>query len=173
MLHAARQLPSWLTYNVRQKMKPWTADSLLGCHLEHRKSILTAFRRRPHVDRDVYNALIDATMVTCRSLWELIGVTVPSGREKNTGSPSVAPEFKSWKKWIQPILPAGIEVLPFDQAQWDQLAEKKEIVMVLVAANKCVAHLDAYPDHGVGPAQLDPVIELTLREIEKRIRKTA
>jgi hypothetical protein len=159
---------------ARQKMEPWTADSLLGSHLEHRRSILLAYHdHRADVHRYVYNALLDAAMVTCRSLWELIGVTVPSRKEQNTGNPAVAPEFDSWRKTIAPILPAGIEVLPFDRAQFDALPEKQEIILVLVAANKCVAHLDAYPDHGVGEPQILPVIDVTLREIQRRIRRKA
>jgi hypothetical protein len=122
------------------------------------------------VYRPVYNALLDASMVTCRSLWELLGVTVPSLSEKNPASPTVAAEFSSWIKYIKPKLPPGIEIWKFDERQFNDLPEKKEIVLVLVAANKCVAHLDAYADHGVGDAQMDSAIEATLREVGNRIR---
>lgn len=160
-------------------MKPWTAEELLGSHLGHRQSILHAFRDRAKLEhsvdfavyRNAYNALLDASMVTCRSLWELIGVTISSTAEKNPGNPAVVPQFKSWAKYIQPILPPGIEVIPFDQAQFDTLPERKEVILVLVAANKCVAHLDAYPNHGVGSAEMEAAIEATLREIPKRILK--
>jgi len=127
----------------------------------------------PTVYRNAYNSLLDAAMVTCRSLWELLGVTVPSLPEKDTGSPTVSPEFKSWKKYIEPKLPSGVEVLAFDQSAFDAVPEKSAVVLVLVAANKCVAHLDAYPNHGVGDAQMEAAITATLREVSKRIRKKA
>ena len=44
------------------------------------------------------------------------------------------------------------------------------IILVLVAANKCVAHLDAYPNHGVTAEILDRVIDVTLSEIDARVR---
>jgi len=164
-----------------KKMNSWTAEQLLGSHLEHRQSILRAYRNRaevkkhvaPEAYRNVYNALVDAAMVTCRSLREFLGVTVPSQNEKNTGSPAVGPEFKSWKKYLQRILSLGIEIVPFDEAQFAALREKREIVLVLVAANKCVAHLDAYPNHGVGAAEIEAVIDVTFREIAKLIRMKA
>ena len=162
------------------KMNPWTADELLGSHLGHRLSILHAYRNRAKLEervefaiyRNAYNALLDASMVTCRSLWELIGVTVPSQPEKNPANPAVGPQFRLWAKNIKPILPPGIEILPFDEAQFNALPEKKSVILVLVAANKCVAHLDQYPNHGVGDAEMESAIDATLREIPKRIRKT-
>jgi hypothetical protein len=162
-------------------MKPWTADELLGSHLAHRLSILHAYRERAKLEhnveeavyRNAYNALLDAAMVTCRSLWELIGVTVPSQPEKNPANPTVGPQFKSWARYIAPSLPVGIEVLPFDKVQFDALPERKSVIMVLVAANKCVAHLDQYPNHGVGSAEMESAIEATLREVPKRIQRKA
>lgn len=110
-------------------------------------------------------------MVTCRSLWELIGVTVPSRKEVNPANPAVEVKFDFWKERIRPILPDGIVITPFNGAEFDALPEKTALILVLVAANKCVAHLDRFPDHGVGDAELEPVVGVTLREIAKRIQK--
>jgi hypothetical protein len=162
-------------------MKPWTADELLGTHLEHRFSIFQAFRDRaklesgadPAVYRNAYNSLLDAAIVTCRSLWELIGVTVPSLPEKNPSNPSVRPEFKKWVKYIQPILPPKIDIQRFDEPQFNALPEKNAVIMVFVAANKCIAHLDQYPNHGVGASEMELAIQATLREVRNRIRRKA
>jgi hypothetical protein len=163
---------------------PQTGDALLGRDLEHRKSILIAFRDRAQIERvlkeagvdsalyrNAYNSLLDSAMVTCRALWEMIGVVVPSHKEQNTAIPTVKATFHSWKNTVHPKLPGDIVITPFDEAQFDTLPEKPAIILVLVAANKCVAHLDCFPDHGVGDKEMEQVVGVTLREIDARVKK--
>ncbi len=63
----------------------------------------------------------------------------------------------------------GVTVRSFSKAEFYELPGNEEITLVLVAANKCVAHLDEYPDHGVTEEILDCVIERTITEIDARV----
>ena len=105
-------------------------------------------------------------MITCRVLWSLLGVRLHSTHEKVPSEPTVVPHFI-----VFPHLPPSVTVTSITSlAHFQSLGSAQEIILVLVAANKCVAHLDAYPDHGVTADILDRVIDVTLREIDARVR---
>ena len=92
----------------------------------------------------------DGALVTCRVLWSLLGVVIDSKREVTPAAPTSAPRFASFQN-----LPASVVVSGFSKPEFDALPTAQDIILVLVAANKCVAHLDEYPDHGVSAEVLD------------------
>jgi hypothetical protein len=99
-----------------------------------------------------------------------MGVVFHSTQEQTPYAPKVKPVFKRFEKqgrWPAK-LPAGIKVCSFTEAEFRALPWE-DIRLVLVAANKCVAHLDEDPDHGVTEDILDRVIDITLREIKARV----
>ena len=51
-------------------------------------------------------------------------------------------------------------------ADFASLPTSQDIILVLVVANKYVAHLDEYPDHGVTKGILDRVIDITLAQTD-------
>jgi hypothetical protein len=108
----------------------------------------------------------DGAMVTCRVLWSLLGVVIDSRRGSEPHAPTVTPEFKPFPK-----LPAGITVRTFSSPEFQALPCTTDITKVLVAANKCVAHIDQYPDHGVSEEMLDRVIDVTISEIQARVHQ--
>ena len=110
-------------------------------------------------------------MVTCRVLWSLLGVIIDSTREVAPHAPNVMPQFTPFERQGRhpATLPAGVSVRPFSKAEFDALPTAQDILLVLVAANKCVAHLDEYPDHGVSEGILDRVIDTTIAEINARV----
>ena len=106
----------------------------------------------------------DGAMVTLRVLWSLLGVVVYSQNEESPATPMVLPTFRPFPK-----LPPGISVRSFSSHEFDALSCSGDVMLVLVAANKCVAHIDEYPDHGVSETILDRVIHVTFAEIAARI----
>lgn len=153
-------------------MAIWTKNDLLKRHLPHRLNVLRGFRNRSNLESiEAHCAMKDGAMVTCRVLWSLMGVTVKSTNEMTPSAPTVTPDFKAFEsQGINPVkLPAGVNVNSFSKAQFDVLQFSKEIILVLVAANKCVAHIDEDPDHGVSKEILDKVIDTTITEINSRI----
>jgi len=106
----------------------------------------------------------DGAMVTCRVFWSLLGVVIDSRAETSPGMPAVRSEFRQFG-----ALPAGVAVRSFSKTDFDTLPTAHDITLVLVAANKCVAHLDEYPDHGVTEDVLDRVIDTTIEEIKGRV----
>lgn len=100
------------------------------------------------------------------NLWTLLGVRVDSTGERAPSQPTVPPHFIAF-----PDLPPGVTVTSVTSlADFNFLPSPQEIILVLVVANKCVAHLDAYPDHGVTADILDRVIDVTLAEVDARVR---
>jgi hypothetical protein len=110
-------------------------------HLEHRSSILDAFiSERTGVSRAGFNCYFDATVITCRSLWGLLGITMSSYSETDLKSPTATnlsfSKFADIRKNISP----SVQITPFTtRAEFDALPEKDAIIKVLAAANKCVA----------------------------------
>lgn len=115
--------------------------------------------------------MTDGAMVTCRVLWSLMGVVTDSTRETMPHAPTIAPKFEPFEKQSRrpAKLPAGVTIRSFSKAEFDALPCAQDIILVLVAANKCVAHLDEYPDHGVSEGILDRVIDTTITEINARV----
>jgi hypothetical protein len=113
----------------------------------------------------------DGALVTCRVLWSLMGVVVKSEQESAPHMPTVRPNFREFEKQGRPPgrLPVGVTVRSFSESEFDALPSSEDVVMVLVAANKCVAHLDENPDHGVSERVLDCVIETTISEVCARV----
>lgn len=148
-------------------MDQWTANDFMNRHLEHRLNVLKGFQNRDHekTDRNAYSAMKDGAIITCRPLWELLGVTINSSDETTPEKPNIKPRFK---KWLD--TPIGIKINKFDETEFNKLNSRDDIILVLVAANKCVAHLDKYPDHGVTEQVLLNVIKITISEIENRVK---
>lgn len=146
-------------------MARWTRDTFRDAHLPHRLGVIRAFRNRTGAEpHDVYCGLKDGALITCRVLWAILGVTIDSRRETAPDSPTVVPDFNSF-----PRLPVGVSVRTFTKAEFMTLPCARQIIFALVAANKCVAHIDEYPDHGVNDAILDATIDATVSEIHGRI----
>jgi hypothetical protein len=97
-------------------------------------------------------------------LWTILGVKIDSQRETQPESPSVIPQFVQFTR-----LPPGVSVRSFTSAEFTALPAARRITLALVAANKCVAHIDEYPDHGVDESVLDATIEATLAEVHARV----
>jgi hypothetical protein len=155
-------------------MRKWTAQEFRDSHLPHRLAVLRGFRNRSGSDGDAHRAMKDGAMITCRVLWSLLGVKIDSRDETAPASPKVAPSFVPFDQQGKAKLPPGVTISPFTSESFDNLGTQREdIVLVLVAANKCVAHIDEYPDHGVTEDILDRVIDTTLAEIDARISSAA
>jgi hypothetical protein len=140
-----------------------TPQHFLNADIPHRLAVLRGFRDRcSNLHSDT--AAMDGAMVTCRSLWAILGVAVDSKNKPNPSSLSLGPcTFP---------LPSNVQVARLDAKVRDNLdncAIGREIVKVLVAANKCVAHLDKDADHEVDKDILDRVIDHTVGEIKARI----
>ena len=144
-------------------------------HLEHRISILQEFiTRRKTVSRNGLNCYFDATLITCRSLFGLLGLTTNSRSEIDLKNPmktiisfSNSDAFKKIRNSISPL----VIIKPFSStADLDALPEKSQIIKVLVAANMCVAHFEGYLDHGVHDTELELVAKRLLHEISNRIQ---
>jgi hypothetical protein len=146
-------------------MPKWTRETFRGAHLPHRLGILRAFRDRTGAERDeVHCGLKDGALITCRVLWAILGVKIDSRRETRPDSPSVTPDFTPFSR-----LPSGVTVRSFTSAEFDALLASRKITLALIAANKCVAHIDEYPNHGVDEDILDATIDATLEEIHARV----
>ena len=141
-------------------------------HLEHRTSILQEFiTGRKTVSRNGFNCYFDATLITCRSLFALFGVTTTSFDETDLKNPSKTKisfsKFQEIRDSISPL----VVIKPFSsETDLDALSEKSQIIKVLVAANMCVAHFEKYLDHGVNESELEIVAKRLLHEISDRIQ---
>jgi hypothetical protein len=141
-------------------------------HLEHRSSILSAFiSERKQVSRAGFNCYFDATVITCRSLWGLLGITMSSRKETDLKKPTATnlsfSEFANIRKNISPL----VQVTPFSStAEFEALPEKDAIFKVLAAANKCVAHFEDLLHHGVDENELELVAKRTLHELSQRVK---
>ncbi|WP_131989887.1 hypothetical protein [Chthoniobacter flavus] len=91
-------------------------------------------------------------------------MSIDSRSETQPHSPTVTPAFVPFRR-----LPSGVTVRSFSAAEFGALPSAQQITLALVAANKCVAHIDEYPDHGVDARVLDAAIDTTLAEIHARI----
>ena len=141
-------------------------------HLEHRTSILREFiNGRKTVSRDGFNCYMDAALITCRSLWALLGVEANSRGETDlqnpTGTTLRFDRFVDIRQHIDP----SVMIAPFkSESQLDALPEKQQIIKVLAAANKCVAHFHDLLDHGVREEDLEAVSRRVLDELSTRIQ---
>jgi len=141
-------------------------------HLEHRTSILSAFiSERKKVSRDGFNCYFDATVITCRSLWALLGITMSSHCETDLKKPTATKlsfsNFANIRKNISPL----VQITPFSSdAEFDALPERDAIIKVLAAANKCVAHFEDLLDHGVHEDELEMVAKRVLCELSHRVK---
>jgi hypothetical protein len=152
------------------RLRMHSASEMKG-HLEHRMSILREFvTNRHNVSRAGANCYFDATLITCRSLWALLGVSSNSRSEtdlKNAMGTTLS--FAGFGEIRANITPAVI-IRPFTTAaELDALPEKREILKVLAAANKCVAHFADILHHGVHENELERVAKRLLDELAKRI----
>jgi hypothetical protein len=147
-------------------------------HLEHRTSILQEFiTGRKAVSRNGFNCYFDATLITCRSLFALLGLTTNSRSETDLKNPtqtklyfSDSSSFREIRDSISPL----VVIRPFSsQADLDALSEKSQIIKVLVAANMCVAHFEKHLDHAVHESELEVVAKRLLHEISDRIQLPA
>lgn len=146
-------------------------------HLEHRLSILHEFiTGRTTVSRNGINCYFDATLITCRSLFALLGLTTNSHDETDLKNPtktklsfSGSESFKKIRDSISPL----VVIKPFSSVGDLELPEKSQIIKVLVAANMCVAHFEKYLDHDVHESDLEIVAARLLLEISNRIQMSA
>ncbi len=146
-------------------MAKWTRDRFRDAHLPHRLGVVGAFRQRTGSEsHETHCALKDGALITCRVLWEILGVKIDSRSETEPHSPITGPDFVPFSK-----LPVGVNVRSFTADDFGRLPCGQEVILVLVAANKCVAHIDEYPDHGVDEKTLDTVIDATISEIRNRV----
>lgn len=140
-------------------------------HLEHRCSILDAYiNERGRVSRNGYNCYIDATQITCRSLWALLGVTSSSYDETDLVNPTVIKlkftRFTEIRKHIDP----SVIIREFkNDHELKALDEYDDLLRVLAGADKCVAHFTGTLTHGVSDMVLERVARRTLSEIKDRI----
>jgi len=146
-------------------------------HLDHRTSILREFiSGRGNVSGAGFNCYMDAALITCRSLWALLGIEANSHSETdlpnatNTKLKFSSDKDSKWNKEIRKHIAASVVITPFvSQAELTALPERNQIRKVLAAANKCVAHFANILDHGVLPEDLEAVARRLLEEIPKRI----
>lgn len=135
-------------------------------HLAHRKMVLEGFVTRHQSDSpEAFRAKMDGTIVTCRSLWELLGVTMYSVNISAQEALKKDPEFRSSKLNIE-----NLKIISVTKPEFSKIPENEDIKKVLIAGNKCVAHFDEHPDHDVTSDILDSVITRTLKEIDSRLK---
>ena len=151
-----------------------TAKDIRDRHLPHRTSILREYiSHRQDISRDGFNCYIDAALITCRSLWGLLGVGVKSHDERDLGDPK---KSYFWFKGFQKIrnnIAAEVRIQPVTEAELDAFPERDDIKIVLVAANKCVAHFDEELDHAATEDRVDRVANRLLHELLTRITYSA
>jgi hypothetical protein len=141
-------------------------------HLEHRASILQEFiTGRQRVSRNGFNCYFDATLITCRSLFALLGITTTSFDETDLKNPTKTKisfsKFQEIRDSISPL----VVIKPFSsEADLNALHEKSQIIKVLVTANMCVAHFEEYLEHGVNESELEMVAKRLLHEISHRVQ---
>lgn len=140
-------------------------------HLEHRIGILEAFCKKHAAvtaafGQDAFCAMFDGALVTCRSLWALLGIMLNSRDEVTPATPTADCKTNP----SNPERPVEIVVDRISKADFDATYPRTSPRYVcLVAANKCVAHLDEHPNHGATASLLVDAISVTLPELEKRI----
>lgn len=161
----------WIITQFGKSPKMHSADDMKS-HLAHRTSILREFvDNRRSVSRAGFNCYFDATLITCRSLWALLGVSSQSRNETDlksaVGTTLSFTGFAEIRKNIAPEV--GITEFK-SELELDALPEKREIVKVLAAANKCVAHFADILHHGVDENELERVAKRLLDELNKRIK---
>src|SRR5262245_10642724 len=86
----------------------------MRAHLEHRSSILDAFvSERKRASRAGFNCYFDAAVITCRSLWGLLGITMSSYSETDLKNPTATKlsfsKFADIRKNIAP----QVQITPF------------------------------------------------------------
>jgi hypothetical protein len=141
-------------------------------HLSHRKSILAEFvGNRKNVSRCGYNCYFDSTLITCRSLWALLGISSNSRGETDLANATDTTLSFSGFAEIRKNIAPEVMIAEFKTNQdVDVLPEKPQLMKVLAAANKCVAHFDNMLDHGVNDADLEMVAKRLLIELDARIK---
>jgi hypothetical protein len=168
----------------------WTAKDFVERHLAHRLGILEAYLIREQLLRDAKDAdgarnaksaIKDGAIITCRALWALLGVIFSSVGEKSTAAPNDHAKPKPYEQQLgNPALPQGITIRSFTLAEfealtwegkqlWDGSEVWEHVRTVLTAANRCVAHLDDDPDHGVTEKVLEFVVRVTQEQLKARL----
>jgi hypothetical protein len=104
---------------------------------------------------DLYRSSLDGAFITIRSLWSILGAKADNrNRQKlNKASPKG--------------IPTGVSLSPFKQDELDKMP--LAVLEVLVAADKCIAHMATDPYHNVDGAKMTSVINITFHEVERRI----
>jgi hypothetical protein len=143
-------------------------------HLEHRESILREFvdnRNSANVSRDGFNCYIDAAMITCRTMWGVLGVSLNTHNEMSLVSPISIPQLP-WKSYhkIRNQIDQSVRIDEFKSLpELQALPEYDLIVKVLATANKCVAHFEDMLFHDLKADELEPVAKRLLMELETRV----
>ncbi len=132
-------------------------------HLPHRVNLLIAFRQRysgrypdtalnSEQFRDLYRCAMDISMLMARFFcWE-IGLDVPKGSHRIT---SCAPRGQTYG-----ATQAGLAAVLQD-------SRSEQLRLVLIAANRAVAHIDPTDvDHRADPDVLIPAIDLVEELVE-------
>jgi hypothetical protein len=151
-----------------------TAKDIRDRHLPHRMSILREYiSHRKEASRDGFNCYMDAALITCRSLWGLLGIEVKSRDEHDLGDPK---RSFFWFKGFQKIrrnIASEVLIRRVTETELDAFPERDDIKIVLVAANKCVAHFDENLDHAATEGRVDTVVKRLLNELQTRITYSA
>ena len=108
----------------------------------------------------------DGALVTVRSVFGVLGVSVNSKMESDMLNPIRNPVFCVMSidpKWM-------VDIRYITKTEFESWPDKIDILRCLTAANKCVAHFEPdMLDHSVDETVLDRVIERLLFEIDTRI----
>lgn len=150
-------------YEFPVKKDPLTADELR--HLEHRWAVITSFldvasdstytHAPAHTaEWRVYRGCMDGAIATCRALCERFNLTVHS---------------KNWTAALQQCTPAfKTKLRALVPCTGDR--ECEALWEVLVAANRCVCHLeDKLIDHNVASETLQAAVRLVESIIRGRL----
>jgi hypothetical protein len=147
-----------------------TPQHFLTHDIPHRLAVLRGFRyRSPDFHGDTFRAAMDGAMVTCRSVWEVLGAV---RKNPKRGRPTAPPLTEAKLN-----IPPGVNVRRFNANEIKTLNDRLsnndpdtvDLLKVLVGGNSCVAHLDDDADHEVADVLLDRVIDRTIQEIKDRI----
>jgi len=150
-----------------------TLERFRNAHLPHRMSILEEYiTNRNNSTRAGFNCYIDSVLITCRSLCGLLGFEVKSRDVTDMGDATQPKfEFKRFKDIRKNLDPRIVINNVKNENELRQIADWKEIILCLIAANKCVAHFDEYSDleHKADPNTVAIAAGAVLREINNRI----
>jgi len=151
-----------------------SAFDLRERHLAHRLSILHEFiDNRQNATRAGFNCYIDAAMITCRSLFGLLGLEIESRRERDTANPTDSGSIFKFDRFtkIRETIDQKVCIRPIstdDVRNWTD-EWKTKVRRVLVAANKCVAHFDVDLEHSANADLVSEVAAFLCNEMTNRI----